>query len=64
MSNALSGVVACNSSVPTIACPPFKDKTDQMVNINSSLQCPSKCPVMTILSPDNVAEVCNRMLNI
>lgn len=64
MSNALSGVVACNSSVPTIACPPFKDKTDQMVNINSSLQCPSKCPVMTILSPDNVAEVCNRMLNL
>ena len=27
-SNALSGVVACNTQCPVIACPPFKDKID------------------------------------
>ena len=37
-SNALSGVVACNTRYPVIACPPFKDKTDMTVNINSTLQ--------------------------
>ncbi len=54
-SNALSGVTACNTRYPVIACPPFKDKDDMMVNINSTLQCPSKVPVMTILEPENVA---------
>ena len=54
-SNALSGVVAANSRYPVIACPPFKDKDDMMVNINSTLQMPSKVPVMTILEPGNVA---------
>ena len=54
-SNALSGVVAANSKYPVIACPPFKDKDDMMVNINSTLQMPSKVPVMTILEPGNVA---------
>ena len=39
-SNALSGVVACNTTFPVIACPPFKDKDDMMVNINSTLQMP------------------------
>ena len=55
MSNALSGVVSCNTRFPVIACPPFKDKMDMFININSSLQCPSNVPVMTILSPLNVA---------
>lgn len=54
-SNALSGVVASNSNRPVIACPPFTDKDDMMVNINSTLQCPSYVPVMTILEPINVA---------
>ena len=54
-SNALSGVVAANSKYPVIACPPFADKMDMMVNINSTLQCPSMVPVMTILEPSNVA---------
>ena len=53
-SNALSGVVSCNTKYPVIACPPFKDKSDFQVNINSTLQCPSKVPVMTILEPQNV----------
>jgi len=55
MSNALSGVVACNTKYPVIACPPHNDKIDMIVNINSTLQCPSNVPVMTILSPLNVA---------
>jgi len=61
MSNALSGVTACNCRSPVIACPPFKDQTDMMVNINSTLQMPSKVPVMTILSPGNVALAVSRI---
>lgn len=60
-SNALSGVVACNTSHPVIACPPFKDKTDMIVNINSTLQMPSNTPVLTVLDPGNVAIAINRM---
>ena len=63
-SNALSGVVAANTHRPVIACPPFKDKMDMMVNINSSIQCPSKVPVMTILEPGNVALSVSRMFNL
>lgn len=64
MSNALSGVVACNSVLPVIACPPFKDETNFMLNINSSLQCPSKVPVMTVLSPSNTALCVMRILSL
>ena len=63
-SNALSGVVAANSKYPVIACPPFKDKLDMMVNINSSIQCPSKVPVMTILEPLNVALAIKSIFNL
>jgi fusion protein PurCD len=55
MTNALGGVLGHNSKYPVINCPPFKDKTDMMVNINSSLQNPSDVPVATMLSPGNVA---------
>ena len=63
-SNALSGVVACNTKFPVIACPRFKDKDDMMVNINSTLQMPSKVPVMTILEPENVAMSISRMFRL
>lgn len=53
-SNGLSGCTAGSSIHPVIACPPFSDKTDMMVNINSTLQMPSDTPVMTILDPKNV----------
>ena len=55
MSNALSGVVACNSKRPVFACPPFSDKVDMTININSTLQMPSNVPTMTVLSPTNLA---------
>jgi phosphoribosylaminoimidazole-succinocarboxamide synthase len=64
LSNALSGVVACNVDVPVIACPPFKDNTDMMLNINSSLMCPSDVPVMTVISPGNAAICVKRILNL
>ena len=61
-SNALSGFVAANSTFPTIACPPFQDKLDMLVNIHSTLQMPSKTPVLTVLDPDNCAEAVARIL--
>ena len=64
MSNALSGVVSCNTRFPVIGCPPFKDKVDMMTNINSTLQCPSNVPVMTILSPLNVSVAINKIFNL
>ena len=63
-SNALSGVVAANSRHPVLACPPFKDKMDMMVNINSTLQCPSNVPVLTVLEPSNVALAIERMFQL
>lgn len=54
-SNALSGFVAGNSDKVTIACPPFKDKHDMLLNIHSTLQMPSQVPVLTILDPANAA---------
>lgn len=61
-SNALSGVTTCNCEYPVFACPPFKDKVDMMVNINSTLQMPSNTPVMTVLSVDNVIKCCERII--
>lgn len=63
-SNALSGFVAANSDKPVIACPPFADKVDMMVNINSTLQMPSKAPVLTVLDPDNCALAVKRILEV
>lgn len=63
-SNALSGVVACNCNDPVIACPPFADKMDMFTNVNSSLQCPSNVPVMTILDKTNVALSIKRILRL
>ncbi len=63
-SNALSGFVAANSDKPTLACPPFKDKTDMLVNIHSTLQMPSRAPVLTVLDPGNCALAAQRILAI
>jgi len=63
-SNALSGFVAANSTHPTIACPPFSDKVDMLVNIHSTLQMPSKTPVLTVIDPGNCAEAVKRILDI
>jgi 5-(carboxyamino)imidazole ribonucleotide mutase len=54
-SNGLSGCTAGSSYHPVIACPPFADKADMMVNLNSTIQMPSDTPVLTVLDPQNVA---------
>ena len=63
-SNALSGFVAANSDKPTIACPPFADKTDMLVNIHSTLQMPSDVPVLTVLDPGNAALAVKRIFDL
>jgi len=60
-SNALSGFVAANSDFPTLACPPFSDKTDMLVNIHSTIQMPSNTPVLTVLDPGNCALAVKRI---
>jgi len=62
-SNALSGVVAANTHWPVIACPPFKDHADYLVNIHSSVQMPSYVPSMTVIDPGNAGIAAARILN-
>lgn len=64
MSNGLSAVVAGHSKFPVIANPVFKDKVDMMVNIQSTLQLPSKVPALTVLSPANAVLAALRILNL
>jgi fusion protein PurCD len=63
-SNGLGGALAANSSLPVISCPPFSDKTDLMLNINSTLIMPSKTPGLTVIDPRNAALAAVRCLNI
>ena len=49
---------------PTLACPPFKDKLDMMVNINSTLQMPSDVPALTVLEPSNCALAIKRIFDL
>ncbi|MFH1564907.1 MAG: AIR carboxylase family protein [bacterium] len=63
-SNGLSGVVAANAVHPVIACPPFKDKRDFQININSTLVMPSQTPVLTVIDPSNAASAALRILGL
>jgi 5-(carboxyamino)imidazole ribonucleotide mutase len=63
-SNALSGFVAGNTTVPVLACPPFKDKVDMLVNVHSTLQMPSSVPVLAVLDPGNCADAVKRILDL
>lgn len=63
-SNALSGFVAANSKFPVVACPPFSDRLDMIVNIQSTLQMPSKTPVLTVIDPKNCALAVRRIFNL
>lgn len=62
-SNALSGVVAANTNKLVIACPPFQNDIDKMLNLNSSIECPTNVPVALVLSPGNVSLVCSRVFS-
>lgn len=61
-SNALSGFISANTSHPVIACPPFSDKADMMVNIHATLQMPSDTPAMVVIDPQNAAMAALRVL--
>lgn len=63
-SNGLSGVAAANAVHPVIACPPFKDKRDFQININSTLMMPSQTPVLTVVDPSNAASAALRILGL
>ena len=63
-SNALSGFTAANTTFPVLACPPFTDRTDMLVNIHSTLQMPSNVPVLTVLEPANAALAAMRILDL
>lgn len=63
-SNALSGLVASQARQPVIACPPFKDRHDYLINIHSTLQMPSKVPVLTIIDPANAALATEKILKL
>ncbi|MEI7510857.1 MAG: AIR carboxylase family protein [Candidatus Peregrinibacteria bacterium] len=63
-SNALSGFCAANSSKPVLACPPFADKLDMLVNIHSTIQMPSDVPALTVLEPRNAVLACKRIFDL
>jgi len=63
-SNGLGGALAANLTVPVFNCPPFADKTDLLVNINSSLMMPSNTPAATVVDPVNAALAALRSLNL
>jgi len=63
-SNALSGIVACNTDHLVIACPPLLSTADYLVDIHSTLRMPSKCPVLTILRPENCALAVKRIMKL
>jgi len=63
-SNGLGGALAANLTIPVINCPPFSDKDDMMVNINSSLMMPSNTPASTVVDPKNAALAALRSLNL
>ncbi|MCF7792392.1 MAG: phosphoribosylaminoimidazolesuccinocarboxamide synthase [Candidatus Cloacimonetes bacterium] len=63
-SNGLGGALAANLAIPLINCPPFKDKIDMMVNINSSLVMPSKTPASTVIDVSSAALAALRSLNL
>ncbi|MEZ4087009.1 MAG: AIR carboxylase family protein [Candidatus Gracilibacteria bacterium] len=63
-SNGLSGCTSASAIHPVIACPPFSDKADMLVNLNSTLQMPKETPAITVLDPNNVANSIARMFGL
>jgi len=64
LSNGLGGALAANTTLPVISCPPFKDGTDMLLNLNSSLMMPSRVPAMTVVKPKEAALAALRTLNL
>ncbi len=64
LSNGLGGALAANLNLPVVNSPPFKDRLDLLININSSLMLPSKTPAGTVVRPESAAMLALRSLNI
>ncbi len=63
-SNALGGMLSANARFPVINCPPYKGYVDMLVNVNSSLQCPSGTPALLALEPGNTVLATQLILNL
>lgn len=64
LSNALSGMVAANTTRPVLACPPFASSVDYLIDIHSTLRMPSDSPVLTVIGPYNCAQAVLRLTNL
>lgn len=64
LSNGLGGALAANFALPVTSSPPFADKMDMLININSSLMLPSKTPAGTVVRPESAAMLSLRNLNL
>jgi len=60
--NSLGGIVSANSIHPVISCPEFKNDSDYLINIHSSINMPSDSPSMTIKNPKNAAVAAIKIL--
>jgi len=64
LSNGLGSALAGNLNLPVFNCPPFEDRDDLMVNLNSSLMLPPRAPAATVLRPESAAQAAIRALNL
>lgn len=64
LSNGLGGALAFNLNLPVINCPPFQDRLDLLLNVNSSLLMPSQVPAATVIGAKNGAWAALRALNL
>ncbi|MFH1465491.1 MAG: phosphoribosylaminoimidazolesuccinocarboxamide synthase [Pseudomonadota bacterium] len=64
LSNGLGGAVAANFNLPVTSSPPFTDRMDLLININSSLMLPSRTPAGTVVRPESAAMLALRGLNL
>lgn len=64
LSNGLGGALAANLNIPVFNCPPYKDQTDLLLNVNSSLMMPSKISAATVLGTETAALAALRSLNL
>lgn len=63
-SNGLGGALAANLELPVVNAPPYGDKSDLILNLQSSLMMPSNIPATTAIRPENAALAALRSLNL
>ena len=63
-SNGLGGALAANLELPLVNAPPYGDKSDLILNLQSSMMMPSNIPATTAIRPENAALAALRSLNL